>query len=313
MRRVNAHAPLRRFRFAAVMLACFTAACTTSAQDPPAAPDVSPARGQVEQIIQQLHADVSVAFRSLDGSQELFIKADAPYPAAPAVIQIPVMIELYAQAQAGDVRLTDAIIVHNGFRSLADGAPFQLDPKTDPDRDLYAQIGKPVSLRDLCEDMVARNSSLAADLLIEKLGVDNIRQRLAALHINGFDLARGIEPADPSKKGPNNTASARAVLELLYSLAKRQDSGDDAGKEMIGLLARAALSQPPTAGMPADPRNQQSVQLAGLGQQSMIVYGPHPFVVVVIVRGIPNAEDSAAIMAQIQHALSSGLAVIGSS
>lgn len=284
------------------------------AQDPPASPAVSPARSQVEQIIQQSHADVSVAFRSLDGSQELFIKAESPFPAAPAVIQIPVMIELYAQAQAGEVRLTDTIVVHNGFRSLADGAPFQLDAKADPDRDLYKQIGKPVSLRDLCEDMIARNSSLAADLLIEKLGIDNIRQRLSALHISGLEFARAIEPAGGNSKGPNNATSARAVLELLYSLAKRQDSGDDAGKEMIGLLARAALSQPPTAGMPSDPRNRETVELAGLGQQSVIVYGPHPYVVVVLTRGIANPAISAALMAQIEHALASGLsAAVGSS
>jgi beta-lactamase class A len=311
---VNSRAPLRGLNFTSLIFACCAAATTTIAQDPPAAPSVSPARSQVEQIIQQSRADVSVAFRSLDGSQELFIKAESPFPAAPAVIQIPVMIELYAQAQAGSVRLTDTIVVHNNFRSLADGAPFQLDPKTDPDRDLYQQIGKPVSLRDLCEDMVAHNSSLAADLLIEKLGIDNIRQRLSALHISGLDFARAIEPTAPDSKGPENASSARAVLELLYSLAKRQDSGDDAGKEMIGLLARAALSQPPSAGMPSDPRNQQSVQLAGVGQQSMIVYGPHPYVVVVLTRGITNSAVSAALMAQIEHALASGLAAaVGSS
>lgn len=314
MQTVRARLPYRSFHFAAAILACSAAACAALAQDPPAATTVSPARGQVEQIIQQLHTDVSVAFRSLDGSQELFIKADAPYPAAPAVVQIPVMIELYGQAQAGQARLTDTIVVHNDFHSVVDGAPFALDPKTDPYPGLYRQIGKPVSLHDLCEDMIARNSSLAADLLIEKLGIDNIRQRLAELHINGFDFARGIEPADPGKKGPDNTTSAHAVLELLYTLAKRQDSGDDAGKEMIGMIARAALSQPPTAGMPADPRNLQSVQLAGVGQQSMIVYGPHPFVLVVITRGIPNAEASAAIMAQIEHALTASLAAaVGSS
>lgn len=284
------------------------------AQDPPATPTESPARPQVEQIIQQFHADASVAFRSLDGSQQLFIKAEAPFPAAPSVIQIPVMIELYAQAQAGDLRLSDTILVHNSFHSLVDDAPFKLDPKTDPDRDLYGQIGKPVSLRDLCEHMVSRNSNLAADLLIEKLGADNIRQRMAALHIDGLDFVRGIEPEEPNDKRPDNATSAHAVLELLWTLAKRQDAGDDASKEMIGMLARAALAQPPTAGMPADPRNAQSVQSVGVGQQSMIMYGPHPFVVVVLARGITNPEVNAALMAQIEHALSAGLtAGIGSS
>lgn len=299
---------------AALFAIAFAAANVTAFAQDPGTPIESPARPQIEQIIQAFHADVSVAFRSLDGSQQLFIKSNQPFPAAPAVIQIPVMIELYAQAQAGDVNLSDTIGVHNGFRSLVDGAPFRLDPKTDPDPDLYKLIGKAVSLRDLCEHMVTHNSSLAADLLIEKLGADRIRERMSTLHIDGLDFVRGIESNAPADKGPSNTTSARAVLEMLWTIAKGQDSGDDAGKETVGLLARAALAQPPTAGMPSDPRNQQFLQLAGVGQQSMIVYGPHPFVVVVLARGITNAEASAALMAQIQHALAAGLeAAVGSS
>lgn len=268
----------------------------------------SPARAQIQQIIQQFHADASVAFRSLDGTQELFIKAAQPFPAAPSVIQIPVMIELYAQAQSGSVNLTDTILVHNNFTSLIDGKPFHLESKTDPDRDLYLQGGKPVSLQDLCDRMVTRNSTLAADLLIEKLGADRVRQRMDMLGVEGFDLLQGVEPPNPNDKQPHNAASARVVLELLWSLAKRQEDGDDAGKEMIGLLARAALHQPPTAGMPSDPRAAQALQLLGAGQQSMIVYGPHPFVVVVLARGITNPETSAELMALIQHALAAGLA-----
>jgi len=308
MAKMKFRSPIRWSRLTlAVLSAVFASATTGFAQDPPPTPTVSPARAQIEQIIQQSHADVSVAFRSLDGKQQLFIKANEPFPAAASIIQIPVMMELYAQAQSGELRLTDAIVVHNSFRSLVDGTPFQLDSKTDPDRELYGQMGKPVSLRDLCEHMVAHNSSLAADLLIEKLGVDRIRERIAALHIDRMDLARAIEPAEANQKGPNNATTARSVLELLWTLAKRQESGDDSSKEMIGMLARAALQQPPTAGMPADPRDAQSLQVAGTGQQSMIVYGPHPYVVVILASGITNPVASAALMGQIENALTAGL------
>lgn len=295
------------FRFSRLTLAVLTALLASTA--PAFAQDAkeSPARAQVQQIIQQFHADASVAFRSLDGTQELFIKAAQPFPAASSVVQIPVMIELFAQAQSGSVNLTDTIVVHNNFTTL-DGKPFHLDSKTDPDRDLYMQGGKPISLHDLCDHMVARNSTLAADLLIEKLGAERVRQRMDMLGVEGFDLLQGIEPPDPNDKQPHNAASARVVLELLWSLAKHQEDGDDSSKEMIGLLARAALHQPPTAGMPSDPRAAQSLQLLGAGQQSMIVYGPHPFVVVVLARGITNPETSAELMALIEHALAAGLA-----
>jgi beta-lactamase class A len=277
------------------------------AQDSSDETQESPARVQVEQLIQQTHSEVAVAFRSLDGSQELFIRADEAFPAAPATIQVPVMIELYREAQANELQLTDTVIVHNGFHSLVDDSPYRLDPKTDPDQDLYKSIGKPVTLRDLCEHMVANNSSLAASLLIERLGIAQVRQRIDALHANGVELFRGIEPGKPSDPKPQNETSARGILELLWTLAKGQEADDDASKEMVGIIARAALKRPPTAGLPSDPRAAESVQLTGIGQQAMIVLGPHPFVVVILTRGITNPETSAELMAQITHALAAAI------
>jgi beta-lactamase class A len=286
-------------------LACAIPAPAKGPRVPPS--ENSPARAQVEQLIQQAHADVSVAFRSLDGAQQLFIKADEAFPAAPAVIQIPVMIELYTEAQAGEVRLTDTLVVHNTFHSVIDGAVYHLDPKTDPDQDLYKSLGKPITLQDLCEHMVARNSSLAADLLIERLGLDRVRERIESLHADGIQVIHAIEPDRPNDKRPDNATTTRAVLELLWTLTKGQDAGDDASKEMVGMLARAGLQQPPTAGMPSDPRAAQSVHLAGIGQQAMIEFGPHPFIVVILTRGMTNPEASAELMAQIEHALAAGL------
>jgi beta-lactamase class A len=283
------------------------AAIPAFAQDPSGSPNESPLRAQVEQLIQQAHADVSVAFRSLDAKQHLFIKADEQFPAAPALIGTPIMIELYAEAAASELRLTDTLVVHNSFRSVLDGSVYHLDPKTDPDQDLYKSIGKSITLQELCEHMVARNSSLAADLLIERLGLDHVRQRIESLHAGGIQLVRAIEPEKPGDKRPDNSTSARAVLELLWTLAKGQDTGDDASKEMVGMIARAGLQQPPTAGMPSDPRAAQSVRLAGIGQQAMIEYGPHPFIVVILIRGMTNAESSAELMALIEHALAAGL------
>jgi len=297
----------RRVRWLCLVGLVLACAIPASAQDPPGSPNESPARAQVEQLVQQARADVSIAFRSLDAKQQLFIKADEPFPAAPAVIQIPIMIELYTEFQAGELRLTDTLVVHNTFRSVVDGTVYRLDPKTDPDQDLYKSLGKSITLQDLCEHMVARNSSLAADLLIERLGFDRVRQRIESLHASGIQLIHAIEPEKPGDKRPDNATTTRAMLELLWTLAKGQDAGDDASKQMVGMVARAALHLPPTAGMPSDPRAVQSVRLAGISQQAMIELGPHPFIVVILTRGITNPETSAELMAQIEHALAAGL------
>src|SRR6476469_5474883 len=73
-----------------------------------------PVRAEVEQIISSSGADVAVAFRSLDGRDELLIQPDVEFHAA-STMKVPVMIELYRQARAGFFKLDDRIPVTNTF------------------------------------------------------------------------------------------------------------------------------------------------------------------------------------------------------
>ncbi len=306
-------ARLRRIRSFWLALAILAAGDVTFgkpllAQATSSTPKESPARGQVEQLARQAGAGVSVAFRSLDQSQELFLEQNAEFPATPAVIQVPIMMELYAQAGAGELNPTDMITIHRQFTIDLPGALDDLDPKTDPDPELYKSDGKTMTLRDLCEHMVARNSSLAADLLIEKLGVERIRRRLDAMSHPGVRLNRTIGSRDARDPNQDNSATARGVFDMLWSLAKGQEAGDKASTEMIGMMARTALSQPSANGMPTDPRTAQSLRLSGMYENSMIVFGPQSYVVVIVVRGMTSAEARTELAAQIEHALVAALA-----
>lgn len=300
---------MSRIRFAltlALALGCAPAAPGQDSQGQ--APQESPARAEVERLIQKNGADVAVAFRSLDGMQELFIQPDKQFPAAGAIMKVPVMIELYAEAQAGELRLSDPLPVHNTFRSTLDGSIYHLDPKDDPDREAYKAIGKTMTLRDLCEDMITRNSNLAANLLIEKLGVERIRQRLHALHADGLEFLRGLEGGKAHDEGLSGATSARGLMELLWALTKGAAVSPEASQEMIGSIARSAPHEAATARPPPETRTALStVKITGTHHEATIVYGPRSFVLVIMVGDITNPDASSALIAQIAHALAAGM------
>lgn len=175
-----------------VSLTALLAACclTAQAQSPPSSPKESPARAQIEQFVRETGADVSVAFRSLDRTQELFIKEDVGFPATTSAIDVPIMQELYAEAAARELNLTDTTIIHNNFPGGLPAYFDELDRQTDPDSQLYQLLGKPMTLRDLCEHMVARKSNLAAALLIERLGAQRVQRRIEALNTEAARLGQ---------------------------------------------------------------------------------------------------------------------------
>jgi beta-lactamase class A len=261
----------------------------------------SPARGDVEKLIQTYGADVSVAFRTLDGTQELFIQADKPFRSSSA-IKIAVMIELYAEAEAGELRLSDPLLVTSGSQKDAQASTPHADAKDDP---AYGSIGKTLTLRELCEEMIARGSLWAESLLIERLGAERIRNRLHELGADGVEFVAPLERDTGPAEGPWNTETGRDLMVLLWALAKGEAVSPDASQEMIGMLARSIPYQGIATGLPGSPDAAQGTAgFAENHQEAAIVYGPHSFVIVIVVRDVQDRTASFALSVQITHALS---------
>ena len=109
-----------------------------------------PVRADVARLIQASGADVAVAFRTLDGRDELLIQPDVEFHAA-STMKVPVMIELYRQVRAGLLKLDQQIPVVNEFHSIVDGSPYKLDVGDDSDAEVYKHVGGRMSYRALCE------------------------------------------------------------------------------------------------------------------------------------------------------------------
>src|SRR5579862_6785638 len=109
---------LSRLLFFAFVVLCFCAVSARGQGAEPNPPLESPARGDVEKLIQAYGADASVAFRTLDSTQELFVQTDKLFRSSSA-IKIAVMIELYAEAQAGELSLSDPLLVTPGSQNDA--------------------------------------------------------------------------------------------------------------------------------------------------------------------------------------------------
>ena len=249
--------------------------------------------------IEKSGADVAVAFRTLDGKLEWFSRADEVFHAA-STMKVPVMIELFHQVREGKLKLDDPLPIKNEFHSLADSSIFTLDPTDDSEADLYKAIGQTRALTQLCELMITVSSNLSTNLLVEKLGVDNIRATVHSLHADGMNVLRGVEDNKAYEKGMNNTTTARGLLILLEAIAKGQAVDPDSSRQMVDILARQKFNEAIPAGLPPGLRvAHKTGELTKIHHDAAIVYGPHPFILVVLVRGIPESKDSATLMADV--------------
>jgi beta-lactamase class A len=257
----------------------------------------------LRRLIESSGAEVAVAYRTLDGASELFIDGDKPFHAA-STMKVPVMIELFRQARSRQLSLDDTLTIRNEFRSIVDGSPYKLSEGDDSDSRVYADLGKTMTLRQLCDLMITVSSNFAANLLIEKLGVDNIRRTVTSLGADGMQVLRGVEDQKAFDKGMNNTTTARGLLVLLDRIAHGKAVDPSADAEMIEMLERQKFNDAIPAGLPAGTAvAHKTGNITRIHHDAAIVFAPRPYVLVLLVRGIEDQKASAALMGEMSRAV----------
>jgi beta-lactamase class A len=258
-------------------------------------------RDRVMAIIANSGAEVAVAFRTLDGREELLLDPDTAFHAA-STMKVPVMIELFRQAAAGTLSLDEPLAIRNEFHSIVDGSPYTLDVSDDSDGDVYKAVGGTLPLRQLCELMITVSSNFAANLLIERLGVEDIRNTVTRLGADGMHVLRGVEDDKAFAKGLNNTTTARGLLVLLDKIAKGDAVGQKADAEMVAILERQTFNDAIPAGVPNGVAvAHKTGSITKIHHDAAIVYGKRPYVLVVLVRGLQEESQSAAVIAAISR------------
>jgi len=279
------------------------AALTLATGTPRAAQLNSPLEGQLRALIAASGAEIAVAARSVDGRFELLIDADKPFHAA-STMKVPVMIELYRQAKAGTVSLDAPLPIRNEFRSIVDGSPYKLSEGDDSDTLVYAAVGKTLTLAQLDEAMITVSSNFAANLLIEKLGVENIRATVTRLGATGMQVLRGVEDQKAFDKGLNNSTTARGLLVLFDHLAQGTAVDRASDEAMVAVLKRQKFNDAIPAGLPTGiDIAHKTGSITRIHHDAGIVFARRPYVLVILVRGIQEQKESAAVMAAISRAV----------
>lgn len=269
---------------------------------PPASPTLQRA------VLNRIHesgAKVSVAIETLDKHVRLLIAPDESYHAA-STMKLPVMIELFREAHRKMLSLDDPVPVVNEFHSIVDRSVYRLDPATDSDQTLYER--PTATYRELCEQMITVSSNLAANVLIDRLTSARVQATVNRLGAPGMRVTRGVGDDKAFDKGFNSTTTARALLTLLMRVARADGIDKASSTEMLGILERQKLNDAIPAGLPPGTVvAHKTGEITRIHHDAGIVYGPRPFVIVVLVSGIDDQKESAALIADIARLAYSAL------
>jgi beta-lactamase class A len=249
-------------------------------------------------VAAQKPAVVAIAYHDLETGRERFVNADVVMHAA-STMKIPVMIEAFRRADAGELVLDKEIVLRNEFKSIVDGSPYSLQPEDDSDTELYAHIGKPITIRELVRRMIESSSNLATNVLIDLLDAKRVQATIERLGTTRMRVLRGVEDGKAYRAGLYNTATAKDLMVLLYAIAVNRAASPRSCEAMREFLFAQKFNDMIPEGLPPGTFvAHKTGSITGIHHDAAIVYprtGP-PYVLVVFTKGFTDEHESARVI-----------------
>jgi len=202
-----------------------------------ACPAADPAHVGVADRLEALaalhHGKVAIALKHLGCGETYFRDADDVMPTA-SLIKLAVMAEVYAQAEAGKVKLDDMVTLKKDDQVPGSGI------LTD-----HFSPGASFSLRDAVRLMIVYSDNTATNLVLDKVGIKSVNERMAGLGLKHTRInakvfkgsTTSVDPARTKQYGLGST-TAREMLTLVELLHKGELVSADASKAMLEHLKK---------------------------------------------------------------------------
>ena len=267
--------------------------------------DQKPVSGKQAVLWDKLESDIREIDRNLDGvmgvaiedlttGQRFFLHEDEVFPQASS-IKIAVLAELYHQAQlsaggaSGKARLTDLYTVD--AKDLVQDSDIMLG--------LTPEVTR-VTNRDLATMMVAVSDNSATNVLIDRVGMDNVNALLDSLSLPHTRLRRKMMDVKAASEGRENISTPREMMTLLDEIYRGKVLNKELTDDFFKMLG-THKSSPISRDLPEGVRSADKPgELEGVRTDSGVVFVKNrPYVISVMTTYLRNERDGAEAIARI--------------
>ncbi len=243
-------------------------------------------RNRVLRIAREAGAEaVAVAYHDYETRTEWSYNGDAWFHAA-STMKVPVLIALYACMAEGRLQPESRVHVRNRFLSVADGEPFRIEVGRDANGEVHARVGRTMRVRELARHMIVTSSNLATNVLVELIGLEEIRRILRELGLeDGIQIHRGVEDERAFQQGISNRVTAHGLLRSLRVIEERNALPVDASEDMLEILHGQEFNSGIPAGLPETARvAHKTGEISTVAHDAGLIYLPdrQPYVLVIL-------------------------------
>src|SRR5438309_7655290 len=234
----------------------------------------------IKEVDGKLDGVLAVAILDLSTDQKYLLHADEAMPTASS-IKIAILAELYRQAQQGKVKLTEFYTLQQSDMVGGSGITRVLTPGMTR-----------LTLRDVAGLMISVSDNSATNVVIDRIGMENVNALLDSLGLTHTRLRRKMMDLEVASEGRENIATPREMMMLLEDLYRAKILNKQMTDDFFELLSIHKESYIPRE-LPEDLRiANKPGELEGVRNDSGIVFtGNRPFVISVMTTYLHREKD----------------------
>ena len=177
----------------------------------------------LNKIIKDFSYPIGVAFKDLKSGDTFLFNEKEIFPTASA-IKIEILIHLLKEFEKGKINLYENIPVN--YRVGGSGLLQYFD-----------QSNLQLNYYNLALLMIQQSDNTATNILIDRLGMENINKTIQSLELKNTKLQRKMMDFEARKVGKENLSSPEDKLKLLESIYRYQILPDSLTNEAIKILS----------------------------------------------------------------------------
>ena len=232
----------------------------------PPAPGTALLGQRVKEELGKARGTYEVAIYDFQTGDSILVGAHVPLHAA-SLIKLPLMMAAFCLIDSGVLTLSEEVAVKREYKSLVGDSSYRIAPG--------ARLSERASVRQLLLAMITVSDNIAANTLMERIGIVRIGEFLAGRGYTETRVIRFLMDERAFRQHRDNTMSAYNAMRMLRDIEQGRGYSAESRTEMLDLLLGQTNNDKLPAVLPAGVKvAHKTGHIGGVEHDAGIVYLP---------------------------------------